>query len=378
MPDIEIGYKGSTIASMSSSGILTLSTAGKYCEDDITIDYIRAGITVVETLDQNGGTIVSITGNPITALQTKTVTPTSTTQTIVPDSGYSGLTSVIINGDSNLVSSNIVSGTSIFGITGTYQGVGWETAPEELAQQLVERTISGSVYGSMVLSLRNYAFANCRNITDASFPECMDIGSNAFLNCSNLTTISFPNCTSIGSCAFLNCNLVAASFPKITSLGYSIFLTCSNMISAFFQQCSRISASAFASCYNLTNISFPNCIYIDSGVFFRCSRLTSIFFSKCMNIGKEAFYSCINLTTISFPKSYAIYSSAFFNCTKLSQAYFLTSSVPTLSTSVFDNTPMTNSTYLGYYGSIYVPSSLLTNYKTATNWAALSDRMVGI
>lgn len=53
-------------------------------------------------------------------LQSKTVSPSTVTQTIVPDSGYTGLNSVVINGDSNLISSNIKNGVSIFGITGTY------------------------------------------------------------------------------------------------------------------------------------------------------------------------------------------------------------------------------------------------------------------
>ena len=85
-PDIEITYKGSTIATMSASGTKTLNTAGsqiatmnssgtktlltsgKYCTDDITIDYTKTGITVTETLDSHGGTIVSISGDPVTSL----------------------------------------------------------------------------------------------------------------------------------------------------------------------------------------------------------------------------------------------------------------------------------------------------------------------
>jgi hypothetical protein len=54
------------------------------------------------------------------------------------------------------------------------------------------------------------------------------------------------------------------------------------------------------------------------------------------------------------------------------------SSIISLGVNVFDSTPMTKTSYLGYYGSIYVPSSLLASYKTATNWATYSSRMVGI
>lgn len=41
MSDITLTYKGSTIATMEASGTKTLKTAGKYCEDDITLQYVR-------------------------------------------------------------------------------------------------------------------------------------------------------------------------------------------------------------------------------------------------------------------------------------------------------------------------------------------------
>ena len=43
MADITLSYKGSTIATVSASGTTTLGTSGKYCEDDITLQYVRPG-----------------------------------------------------------------------------------------------------------------------------------------------------------------------------------------------------------------------------------------------------------------------------------------------------------------------------------------------
>lgn len=57
-------------------------------------------------------------------LQSKTVTPSSQTQIITPDDGYNGLNECTINGDSNLISENIKSGVSIFGVAGTCSGSG--------------------------------------------------------------------------------------------------------------------------------------------------------------------------------------------------------------------------------------------------------------
>lgn len=55
------------------------------------------GITIVDTQDPAGGIVRTITAEPVT-LQAKTnISPTTSSQTIEPDSGYTGLSSVQIN-----------------------------------------------------------------------------------------------------------------------------------------------------------------------------------------------------------------------------------------------------------------------------------------
>ena len=41
MPDVTISYKGSSIATMDVTGEKTLNTQGKYCEDNITVQYTK-------------------------------------------------------------------------------------------------------------------------------------------------------------------------------------------------------------------------------------------------------------------------------------------------------------------------------------------------
>ena len=41
MADLTIKYKGQPITELSDSGTKTLKTAGKYCEDDITVEYAK-------------------------------------------------------------------------------------------------------------------------------------------------------------------------------------------------------------------------------------------------------------------------------------------------------------------------------------------------
>ena len=62
MSDITISYKGSSIATMDTSGTKTLLTEGKYCEDDIEIVYDKpaggGGGNVSLTQDANGYLVI--------------------------------------------------------------------------------------------------------------------------------------------------------------------------------------------------------------------------------------------------------------------------------------------------------------------------------
>ncbi len=73
---------------------------------------------------KSGVNIFGVTGTYAFSTQSKTVTPTAAGFTVLPDSGKNGLSSVVINGDSDLVAGNIKSGVTIFGVEGTYSGGG--------------------------------------------------------------------------------------------------------------------------------------------------------------------------------------------------------------------------------------------------------------
>jgi hypothetical protein len=355
--------------------------------------------TINELPEAKGETVV---------LQNKTISPTTNQQIISADSGYDGLSTITISGDDDLIADNIKSGINIFGVVGTYDG---RDASEDLSAEnkIVARTITNYT-NSNITNIGTYAFAHCYNLSLVNFPNCTIIGSSAFADCSNLTTINFPNCTTIeynafsdcgnltildfpncitiGDAAFSNCrNLTVLNFPKCTTIGWQPFKYCFNITEINFPNCTIIGSSAF-SALRISTASFPNCITIEDHAFDGVSELIEANFPKCTTIGIEAFAHC-GLKTASFPECTTIGSRAFDGCGKLSSLSF--PKCTTIENEAFCSalqslylmgSSICNLLYVGAidrsYTNIYVPKSLLTSYKTATNWTYLSSRIFGI
>lgn len=98
----KITYNSNTIANVESGQTATLSCGGKKMTTDLVVESVAP------------------------SLQTKTVTPTTSAQTVSADSGYEGLSKVTISAvtssiDSDIKAENIKSGVDILGVTGTLE-----------------------------------------------------------------------------------------------------------------------------------------------------------------------------------------------------------------------------------------------------------------
>lgn len=93
-------------ATITKNGTHTISPTSGYVgmsRVDVTVDVP----TVEEVVDA--------------VFQSKSVTPGRSSQTVKPDSGYDGLSSVTVAGDTDLTSENIRKGVTIFGVEGAYE-----------------------------------------------------------------------------------------------------------------------------------------------------------------------------------------------------------------------------------------------------------------
>ena len=166
------------------------------------------------------------------------------------------------------------------------------------------------------------------------------------------------NASFVMSSAFSNnMTIQEVNFPEASLVGAGAFWTCQNLKSVRMQLLQRTHISAFAKCYQLESVYVPN---LESA-------------------GNYTFYQCSKLQAIELPKITTLPSYCFAECHSLISLYLLGDAVVSLtSTTTFNGTPIVSTSYTGTYGSIYVPSSLLTTYQSANRWSSISARIVGI
>lgn len=131
-----------------------------------------------------------------------------------------------------------------------------------------------------------------------------------------------------------------------------------------------IGDEAFSGCYRLTSIVIPNSVEtIGSNRVFRgCRQLTSIVIpDKVPYIGFWAFEECNNLQSVTIGKNVkTIYQGAFNSCTNLKDLYCKANTIPTSSSSSFEQTNIGNIT-------LHVPESSLDLYRTTEPWSLFGD-----
>lgn len=158
---------------------------------------------------------------------------------------------------------------------------------------------------------------------------------------------------------------------------------------------------AYADGNGLVGINCSNVKYIGKYAFYNDYALTSVNMPQARQIGDSAFDKCTHLPTINLPMCYLISNYGMSNCTALTKVDLgngTNSNTASLNYRCFQNNENMEvlilrgnqvfenqgqifgqyNTSVSAFISIYVPRALVSNYKSATNWSALSHKIYAI
>ena len=207
------------------------------------------------------------------------------------------------------------------------------TEQEELIVELQE-ILRDKAAGSGEADTRFKELAECTltTIDDESLTEITR--QYAFAYSDSLVTVRLPNVTSSAQSAFRYCSaLESVDMPNLKD----------TLQTYFFQYC-----------YKLKNVNIPLVTKTSTGVFQGCEELETVKLGQLTNLGANAFNGCIKLAALIIER--------------------VATTAPTMSsTGVFTNTPIEGGT-----GYIYVPTSMVDRYKSATNWSTYAAQIRAI
>lgn len=163
--------------------------------------------------------------------------------------------------------------------------------------------------------------------------------------------------------------------PNATTIARSVFQYRNNLRSVYSASVTKIEASAFNTNTGIQTIDLPNVTTLNgSAVFAWCTNLVSVSLPKLSASNQtNLFQGDTKLELVDFGFGTDINSNVFATCKKL-QTLILrrTGSVCALANvNAFTNTPFRG--YNSLTGTVYVPSALISTYKTATNWKTMYD-----
>lgn len=304
----------------------------------------------------------------------------------------------------------------------------------------INSSYTKSLTGNITLSyygLSNSAFYSHNSITDINLPNAHYIEYRVFYKCQSLKTVSFPMLESWNGTLNM-CNSVTKIYAPKAQLRQNEGVTCSNSSyltwlnmeatkiapSNMFYKCSNLSSlfvnglvsaykDAFNGCSKLTSVSLPNLEFADTGAFKTVpiidlslpklkyagenafntdtkSRPKTLYMPNIEYIGNSAFYHYSNSSwSNNFTFSYLTYiGSTAFNeflanelhipkCEHLGYHFLGNGRCSTLYLNeVTKVTELENDAFYQLPNSIYVPQSLVSNFKADSMWASISTKIV--
>lgn len=257
-----------------------------------------------------------------------------------------------------------------------------------------DKNVSGKVVipeaieGYEVKWIDNYAFSNCKNITEITIPDSvMEIGEFAFLGCTSLLKVVLSkNMTAIEAQTFSGCSslesiIIPEGVTKIGTRSKSEDFMCDG---AAFYGCTSLKEiiipdsvteiwwRAFSGCTSLSKVKLPkNLTSINSDVFSGCTSLAEITIPDSVTeIGSSAFSGCTSLSKVDLPKDLTMIEAyTFSGCSSL-ESIIIPEGVTAIGTwSEYENTYYSSS----FSGCTSLKEIVIPDSVTAIGGSAFSN-----
>lgn len=224
--------------------------------------------------------------------QSKTVTPSTSQQTVQPDSGYNALSSVTVQAvtsaiDASIAPENIKQGVTILGVTGGL--ISDEQAISDYINIIERNNIDNYAIPTSVTRIGNGAFYMMSNLRSVVIPNTVThIGTYAFSG-TGLTHVTIPaSVVTYGDWhAFSDCKSLESVTLQTTALNIRMFQGCSRLGAvAIPRGTTRIPGFCFYNCTALSSVSLPSTLTsVDSSAFMSCSALENVTLESGFNCG---------------------------------------------------------------------------------------------
>ena len=123
--------------------------------------------------------------------------------------------------------------------------------------------------------------------------------------------------------------------------------------------------------HTLTSLEEDGITNLASYAFYNNINLTNVIFPNLLTLQAYAFQGCSNLTTVDIGGQCSI-NGAFNGCSKMDALILRnTNNICTLTSS----SALSGSKIATGFGGVYVPDTLLSTYKSASNWSAIADNI---
>jgi len=359
MADITLSYKGAAIGELSASGTKTIKTAGKYCEDDITLTYVSPGggggggggsvasvASGVQFVDYDG-TVVEAW--PAADVAAKSALPDNPSHTGLTAQGWNwSLTDiksfVSARSDELLTVGQMYTTASgdteidieLFGgRLSPYLGIAVNGEVEvDWGDDTATSTVTGSSTTIQVRTNHTYAAAGQYTIK-------IHVVSGRFaFHCTvGYCLLNTNSDTNVMNSAVYSSAVRAVRIGNNADISNSAFLLCFGVKYVTIPSTvSKIDIKAFDQCYSIESVTVPSGVTsIGDSAFNMCKSLRNIAIPNSVTaVGANAFYYCSSMPTVAIPSGVTKIKNYTFSYCNAMSTYKMPPNVTTLGDKAFE------------------------------------------